>query len=443
MNPVQIRHPAVADWLREGRSAQFIWQALEDAGTLAFPALSSGLYSAALVQADGGDDPTGYGSAWLRDNVHIAYALHAVGRVDPAVRCAEALVKFYRTQAPRFEWSIRQRRPPLLPSERPHIRFDGERLVERPERWAHAQNDALGYLLWFLARLVMRGELVADRDTARVVADIVAYLAAIQYWRDADSGHWEEERKVCASSIGTVVAGLQAVADCRAQSDTIASGLGARGIGAEGLAALIARGTETLNAILPRESVDGALARGDDAALLFLIEPLRVVDVDGPVGQAILRQTTEKLLGEHGVRRYRGDSYWAPEFRRWQSSWGPSTADDYREARARLWVEDQEAQWALFDPTMCAIYARSHAPDAERRRNWHFRRTLGQLTGPNDAPGPLRCVEAYFVEDGDWVPNDHVPLLWTQANLLVALQAMVNAEARRADGALDAQPADP
>ncbi|MEM7678733.1 MAG: hypothetical protein AAF449_22355, partial [Myxococcota bacterium] len=54
----------------------------------------------------------------------------------------------------------------------------------------------------------------------------------------------------------------------------------------------------------------------------------------------------------------------------------------------------------------------------------HFHRALAQLTGPHDPPGRLRCVEAYFLEKSQWVPNDHVPLLWTQANLLLALRAM-------------------
>ena len=35
------------------------------------------------------------------------------------------------------------------------------------------------------------------------------YFQAIRYWQDEDSGHWEERRKIEASSIGAVVAGLR------------------------------------------------------------------------------------------------------------------------------------------------------------------------------------------------------------------------------------------
>ena len=38
---------------------------------------------------------------------------------------------------------------------------------------------------------------------------IARYFQKIQYWKDEDSGHWEELRKVAASSIGVATAGLR------------------------------------------------------------------------------------------------------------------------------------------------------------------------------------------------------------------------------------------
>ena len=421
---VRYRHPSVESWLRAQRPIQEIWWDLQAAGTLDFPALSTGLYSAAIVHAVD-DDPTGYRSAWVRDNVHIAHALSAVGRDEEAVRCCRALAKFFETQLPKFDRAIAEGRAPTDSNDRPHIRFDGERLVEYAEPWAHAQNDALGYFLWLYGGLVARSVLNPVDAERAVVARMIAYLAAIEYWSDADSGHWEEERKVCASSIGAVVAGLKAVK--AALVTPAADGEPAAGFGP--VDDLIAEGESALARILPDESRDSAHSRQADAALLFLIEPLRLLDVDSSIAQAILRRTEADLLGPHGVRRYLDDSYWAPDFRRWQADWGPSTDAAYREARQRLAVAGQEAQWGLFDPILCAIYARSAAPDAAAHRDWHFHRSLAQLTGPDDPPAPLRCVEAYFVEDGAWVSNDHVPLLWTQANLLLALKAMGDATA--------------
>ena len=34
----------------------------------------------------------------------------------------------------------------------------------------------------------------------------------------------------------------------------------------------------------------------------------------------------------------------------------------------------------------------------------------------------FRCPELYYLENGHYIPNDHVPLLWTQANLMLAMK---------------------
>ncbi|MEO1337421.1 MAG: glycoside hydrolase family 15 protein, partial [Myxococcota bacterium] len=212
---ISYRDPEVAQWVSSGVSPQQIREKLEAAGTLTFKALSSGLFSAVHVR-DVDDDPTGYGSAWVRDNVHIANALYQVDQRPAAIDCADALVRYFVTQAPRFRSAIALGRAPESVNDRPHIRFDGERLRDLPGSWAHAQNDALGYFLWLVARMVENGDLPDSPPTMDTLALVVGYLSAIAYWQDADSGHWEEERKVCSSSIGTVVAGLRAVRACRA-----------------------------------------------------------------------------------------------------------------------------------------------------------------------------------------------------------------------------------
>jgi phosphorylase kinase alpha/beta subunit len=55
----------------------------------------------------------------------------------------------------------------------------------------------------------------------------------------------------------------------------------------------------------------------------------------------------------------------------------------------------------------------------------YLNRSLGQITpeGCQQAP-PFRCPELYYLEHGRYVPNDHVPLLWTQANLMLSLKLM-------------------
>ncbi len=91
---------------------------------------------------------------------------------------------------------------------RPHIRFDGATLEEISQKWAHAQNDALGYYLWMLCRMTLGDLLEPDEEQAGVIGHLVAYFRLIRFWQDEDSGHWEEARKIEASSIGVVTAAL-------------------------------------------------------------------------------------------------------------------------------------------------------------------------------------------------------------------------------------------
>ena len=85
----------------------------------------------------------------------------------------------------------------------------------------------------------------------------------------------------------------------------------------------------------------------------------------------------------------------------------------------------EEAQWCLFDPIVsiihgCRFRATGDRRDLDRQRE-ALRRSLSQLTPPGSRFGGYRCPESYFLELGEYVPNDITPLLWTQANLRLAL----------------------
>ena len=71
-----------------------------------------------------------------------------------------------------------------------------------------------------------------------------------------------------------------------------------------------------------------------------------------------------------------------------------------------------------------ALFANAREAGTGRRQIFHFNRALGQISGPEGPAARLRCPEAYYRESGRYIPNDHVPLLWTQANLLTAFAAM-------------------
>jgi Glycosyl hydrolases family 15 len=387
--------------------------------------LSSGLFPAAAP------DPSvaavsGYGNVWVRDNVHVAHNLIETGEVAAGCKAVAALARFYHRYRHRFLAILERRADPSDTNQRPHIRFDGTRLEELPERWSHAQNDALGYFLWILCRLLRAGQLEPTAERLSLVPLFVTYFEALPYWLDADSGHWEEQRKVEASSIGAALAALgevQRLAEERAE-------LGLwEALGPARLADLIREGRGALDATLPWETRPSATDPGRryDAALLFLVEPLSVVREAQARG--IVADVREHLLGEHGIRRYLGDSYWAPDYRHHlapeERTVEVSGGRARRDALARPGLE---AQWCIFDPVLSSYFGRRYRSSGDPadldQQVWHLNRCLAQLTGAKDPAGPLCCPEAYFLEDGYWIPNDHTPLLWTQANLRMAFRSL-------------------
>jgi phosphorylase kinase alpha/beta subunit len=376
--------------------------ALRSHGTLRFVRLPTGLFPAS--SAGESIEASGYGNVWVRDNVFVAYAHHVVGESGVAADVACTLLRFFDRYRARFDNVIAGN---TGLGHRPHVRFNGKDLTEIEERWPHAQNDALGYFVWLFAELALSG---AFEPTGRELDTLLLFprfFEAIRYWQDEDSGHWEEVRKISASSIGTVVAGLESLA---------------RLVNDDAIAAIAARGRQALAEILPNECVQMSPRqnRRYDAALLFLIHPLKVVD--GPMAALLLHDTARYLTGDIGIRRYLLDSYYAPDFDRDYPE-EKRTADHSAGTETRdVLIGDvgEEAQWCMFDPILSAYYGTRG--DAARQ-TYHFNRALAQITEL------WQCPELYYlqsVESGprEFRPNTHVPLLWTQANLMIALETM-------------------
>jgi phosphorylase kinase alpha/beta subunit len=90
----------------------------------------------------------------------------------------------------------------------------------------------------------------------------------------------------------------------------------------------------------------------------------------------------------------------------------------------------EEAQWCIFDPIVSVIFGKQyqnthHASDLQQQIHY-FNRSLGQITGNNSQFRAYQCPELYYREQGEYVPSDATPLLWTQANLILALKEMEN-----------------
>jgi phosphorylase kinase alpha/beta subunit len=401
---------------------------LEGHGTLRFIPLRTGLFSAAVLTR--ANLQSGYQHVWVRDNVHISHALYVDRRTRAAVGIMSALMGFFARHRHRLTDIVEGRTNGADPMCRPHVRFNGATLQESGQTWAHAQNDALGYFLWMYCTLACAGLVQPSREEVETLTLFPRYFETIRYWADADSGHWEEARKIEASSIGPVVAGLAQLGKLLS-SGRLTTGLGRKH--SKGLESFVRelerRGRRELGKILPHECIqkEPAKKRRYDAALVFLVYPLTVVGE--AIGARILNDIAENLEGLFGIKRYIGDSYWAADYKDKLGA-AQRTVDFSHsvEARNKLLIPGQEAQWALFDPIMSAAYGRRYQRTGQRRylrqQTYYFNRALGQLTGQVEGIEELRCPEAYYLQRGHYVPNDQTPLLWTQANLLVALRMM-------------------
>ena len=311
--------PILADYLRTSYTAadiDLLTTMLHEQGTFNFPRLESGLFPAA-VSGSPDLDYTGYDNVWVRDNIQIAHAHWLIGKNDIAVDTVRAVMKYFLRYRKRIDDVNAGVADHADPMNRPHIRFRGSDLSEIDEKWAHAQNDALGYFMWLYSKLAVARELSLAPEELELLTALAWYFETIEFWQDEDSGHWEENRKISASSIGVATAGLAALGELLSSdaAPAIAGSAHLKLTDRERIADLVARGRKAAAEILPSECNQGDLTktRRYDSALLFLIWPTHVVD--DATADRILADVLGHLAGEHGIRRYIGDSYWCADYK--------------------------------------------------------------------------------------------------------------------------------
>ncbi len=408
---------------------QEIFNFLQEKGTFDFPSLPNGLFSAAILQDEA--TYTGYAHVWVRDNMYVAYAHYVCGAPDIAVKNVRAIASYFKKHQDRFTNIIQGKADPENVMERPHIRFIGESMEESAQEWQHAQNDALGYFLWLYCKLAIDGLINPQLEDWQLISLIFQYFNAIRYWEDEDSGHWEEPRKIEASSIGVVVAGLKTLQQLLAKNSyqldpQIRNGL----FPPELLTNLIQKGKSALLSILPAECIQPApQGRRYDAALIFLLYPLQIVNQD--LAQQIIEDVINNLQGEYGIRRYLGDSFWCRNYRDLPVEIRTTVSSDREEwlaKRGEPLVTGEEAQWCIFDPILSIIFGNQYQKTKEQKlldmQTQYFNRSLAQLTDESDHNPSFRCPELYYLQDGAYISNDSTPLLWTQANLRIAFKLM-------------------
>jgi len=400
-------------------SLSAIKQTVASRGTHQILPLAHGLFAASPSQLP--DSVCGYQNVWVRDNIMVADSFRLRGELTIAIACIRGLTLFFEKQLPRFREIIDD--PVRVLKEdanrRPHIRFTAQALAELPEKWPHAQNDALGHALWFRFVLANTGVLPLNAADWQIYQNFPDYFEAIEYWQDHDSGAWEEGRKINNSSVGAVVAGIEEMYEYASLSTRSkkAAGIAIPPHYTEKLERLAVKGRERLNTTLPFEAPPERLA---DSALLFLIHPLGVIR-ERSLQDAILNLVQARLKGDMGIKRYAGDSYFCQDYDEWfPPSQMTSDFSDRLDFRDAFLQPNCEAQWCIFDPLLSIIFRQRYLADRAdtesfRKQFHYFNRSLSQITADG------HCPELYFLKDGKYVANAHTPLAWTQANQALAL----------------------
>ena len=326
-------------------------------------------YDSGLFAASSKNVGTGYDKSWLRDNFYECLAFEVIGDWDTVEKTYHALLQAFLTHEEKIDWAIAKK--PEHRHEYIHARIHPETFAEFWEEWGNKQNDAVGAILFRIGELERHrpGTIVEDDDERRIVQKLVRYLESIEYWHDADSGMWEENEEVHASSVGACVAGLKAVA----KLDTI-----------DVPGDLINRGEASLRRLLPRES-QGKFV---DLALLSLIWPYDVVTPRER--DAILTNVEYHLVKRRGVIRYKNDYYYN------------RNPDGFSE----------EAEWTFGFSWLAIIYEK--LGDQEKARGFTDR--MLQTQTPEGIP------ELYYSNTD--TPNENNPLGWSESLFIVALHEM-------------------
>ena len=323
-------------------------------------------YKSGLFAASHKTKSKGYEKAWLRDNFYECIAFEVIGDFETIKKTYRAILDIFIRYEKKIDAAIAHK--PTKPHDYLHARYNPETFDEYWEEWGNKQNDSIGSILFRIGELEERGIHIIQTDAdKRIVQKLVDYLNSIQYWHDKDSGVWEENEEIHASSVGACLAGLKKI-----------SKLTYIKVSKE----LIEKGQETLNKLLPRESEKKFV----DLALLTLIWPYDIVNS----GQRdeILKNVRYHLVKKRGAIRYKNDRYFN------------KNPDGYSE----------EAEWTFGFSWLALIYNKIGNEKLAKKYEKKARDTI------NDRG---EIPELYFSNSKKY--NENSPLGWAESLFIVAL----------------------
>lgn len=390
-------------------------------GALQFNVRASGLFAASDIADEQLARITGMDMAWFRDSAHVGNALLERGAGDDIEKVrgvGRAFLQILHNNESLLAQAIADPDAPRLP-----VRVNADTLENDTE--ARLQNDSTGYSVWLPGKLMQRGVLKPTADDLGIMSEVVRYLEAGEYWQQPDDGQWEEDRQIHASSIGVVVASLRIVAEVFDANDYRPN---------TDFNALIGKGQDALKAILPYgETPPTSMYAGRkyDASHLFLVQTLDTFQARPGLAYSEVRRIEKHLVRDIGTIRYPGDSYYAPGFAEMLKPGERTTQAEGRlEKRNTLGPDAErsrtEAQWTLFDSLLSAYwgnrYERFRDPIDRQQQLHYLDRMLQQYIRIDERN--VRIPEMFQKETlgADWAPNEHIPLIWSQANTLLALK---------------------
>jgi GH15 family glucan-1,4-alpha-glucosidase len=240
------------------------------------------------------------GYSWFRDGAFIADGMSAAGAVDSASRFFDWCSRMLDQRRDRVaEIVAAEAAGTPLPDDRmlaTRFTFDGD---EGDDDWWDFQTDGYGTWIWACIAHADRHGLSLDRwaDGIRLSVD---YLLAT--WSRPCYDWWEENSaETHVSTLGCVIAGLEAAA--HAGVLTVDAASAASSAAASARALIAERGTHDghLSKWLGSTAVDGSLAA--------VVAPLGVVEATSPVGRASIRAIEARLSVNGGVHRYLLDTF--------------------------------------------------------------------------------------------------------------------------------------
>ena len=320
-----------------------------------------------LFTASAHDVATGYNKAWLRDIYFMTLGFKYTGEMDVVKDTAKALLKILSKHQEKIVWAVNNK--PFATWQYIHARYNPETFEEYWEEWGNKQHDAVGEVLYLIADCENSGHIVVETEEERsLVQLLINYLNSIEYWHDADSGIWEENHEVRASSIGSVVNALKHAS--KLSYITIPFGM-------------IEKGESALRALLPRETT----TRFCDLALLTLIFPFNVTTEEETT--IILSNVEYFLTRDMGVIRYRNDRYY-----------NKNKLDGYSE----------EAEWSMGLSWLAIIYGKM----GNVEKATYYLKRANKTVDPQG-----RIPELWYSHTTQ--ANENNPLGWAESMYVVAL----------------------